>query len=417
MPRRVKSNCVFHAPEMRKRRFTMKTFLIIGAALSLCAAHAEQLAATPPMGWNSWNWHGKGGINETVVRETIDAMVGKGLRDAGYEYVVVDGGWRDTKLSLADELVAHPGKFPNGIKPLADYAHSKGLKFGLHTVPGSHDCGGDPVGAYGIEEIHIGQFADWGLDFVKLDKCRFDEGWDEALVESVYRKWGRLLKEQDRDILFSISAYRYRKWYPEVCNMARTTYDISARVTGGAVFSEPWCSSRNFWSVMGVAELNNQVADFAGPGYWNDPDMMVTGNQGLTLEEQKTHFALWCIMSSPLFLGSDPRTMTDEELELVTNKEAIAINQDPREQGRRIGGASDSQVWAKKRSDGSVAVLLLNRSDSDAKSVTFHPQSVGLKGICVARDVYSGADLGEFDGVINRKILPHGCLFMSVRLK
>jgi len=401
---------------MLKRKHTMKICLIAGA-LSLSGGHAEKLAATPPMGWNSWNWHGKHEINETVVRETIDAMVAKGLRDAGYEYVVVDGGWRDATLGDNDELLAHPEKFPCGIKPLADYAHSKGLKFGLHTVPGSHDCGGDPVGAYGIEEVHIGQFVDWGLDFVKIDRCKFDNGWDEPVIENVYRKWGRLLKEADRDILFSISAYRYRNWYPDVCNMARTTYDISAKVTGGAVFSEPYVSSKNFWSVMTVAELNNQVADFAGPGYWNDPDMMVTGDQGLTYSEQQIHFGLWCIMSSPLFLGSDPRNMTDEEVKLVTNRGAIAVNQDPREQGRRINGASDRQVWAKKLSDGSVAVLLINRSASAAQSVTFHAKSVGLKGVCTANDIYTGEDLGEFEGIYKKRIESHSCLFMKVRSK
>lgn len=394
-----------------------KLAMLMGAALGVGAVHAEKLAATPPMGWNSWNWHGKQEINEAVVRETIDAMVEKGLRDAGYEYVVIDGGWRDEKLSAADELVAHPGKFPNGIKPLADYAHSKGLKFGLHTVPGSHDCGGDPVGADGIEEIHVGQFVDWGLDFVKVDQCKRSEGWDEDVVERVYRTWGRLLKEADRDILFSISAYRYRDWYPEVCNMARTTYDIAARVTGGAVFIDPYVDSRNFWSVMGIAELNNQVADFAGPGYWNDPDMLVTGEQGLSFREQRIHFALWCIMSSPLFLGNDPRIMTEEELKLVTNKEAIRVNQDPREQGRRINGAADKQVWAKKLSDGSVAVLMLNRSATEALPVEFHANTVGLKGVFSARDIYEGTALGEFSGSVAREINPRDCLFMIVKPK
>ncbi|OJU26840.1 MAG: hypothetical protein BGN92_07120 [Sphingobacteriales bacterium 41-5] len=158
------------------------------------------LAQTPPMGWNSWNFFGKQDINEKIVYEVIDAMVSTGLRDAGYNYVVIDGGWRDTALAADGSLLSHPLKFPNGIKPLADYAHSKGLKFGLHTVPGTHDCGGNPVGNYSHEELHVKQFVEWGLDFVKLDCCRMlgdpcsssptgRTGWREESTKDLYLKW------------------------------------------------------------------------------------------------------------------------------------------------------------------------------------------------------------------------------------
>ena len=152
-------------------------FMVIyaGQCNFIYAQKNPDLAKTPPMGWNSWNWFGKKEINEQVVREVIDAIVNQGLKDAGYTYVVVDGGWRDVKLDPDGKLVAHPVKFPHGIKPLADYAHSKGLKFGLHVVPGTHDCGGDPVGGFNREEIHVRQFVEWGLDFIKLDLCRQKE--------------------------------------------------------------------------------------------------------------------------------------------------------------------------------------------------------------------------------------------------
>lgn len=166
-----------------------------------------------------------------------------GLRDAGYIYVVVDGGWRATKLGPRGELLEHPTKFPGGMKALADYAHARGMKFGVHIVPGTHDCGGDPVGALGQEEVQMKQLVDWGLDFIKIDRCRnlgsgltTDNGWSEELVKSVYTKWSNLITQCGRDMVFSISAYRYRYWYPETCHMARTTYDITARVNGGAVF-------------------------------------------------------------------------------------------------------------------------------------------------------------------------------------
>jgi alpha-galactosidase len=160
-----------------KEELMMKLLLklmCLSVALLICVSCTEELAPTPPMGWNSWNWWGKKEINEQVVRDTIDAMAANGLQEAGYEYIVIDGGWRDVKLDPDGKLLFHPEKFPNGIKPLADYAHSKGFKFGLHTCPGTHDCGGDKVGAWGIEEVHINQFVEWGLDFVKVDKCRFD---------------------------------------------------------------------------------------------------------------------------------------------------------------------------------------------------------------------------------------------------
>ena len=266
---------------------------------SIFVAHAGK-APTPPMGWNSWNFHGKKDINEQLIMETIDALADQGFRDAGYEYVVIDGGWRTRQLGSNGVLQAHPEKFPNGIKPIADYAHSKGLKIGLHTVPGTHDCGGDAVGGYGHEEVHVQQFLDWGIDFVKVDKCllrkKGEKGnfWTEEILETTYRKWRTLLDESGRDIILSISAYEYRDWYPAVGNMARTTYDIYMRrrnpddkFDGGG------------HSVMGIAATNNKAAKNIRPGYWNDADMLITGNQGLTFEEEQAHFALWCVMSSP----------------------------------------------------------------------------------------------------------------------
>lgn len=369
------------------------------------------LAPTPPMGWNSWNWFGKKDINEKIVREVIDVMVSEGLRDAGYTYVVVDGGWRDIKLGPNGELLPHPEKFPNGIKPLADYAHSKGLKFGLHTVPGTQDCGGDPVGGFGHEEIQIQQFVNWGVDFIKLDKCRYADGWNEELLKDTYVKWSNLLKKCGRDIVLSISAYKWREWYPEAGQMARTTGDIRARVGNPerkAVFdSIPL-------SVMGIAEENNKWAIYAANGYWNDPDMMVTGDQGLTNEEQKVHFALWCIMSSPLFLGDDPRLMTREEKDIILNRDAVMINQDPSEQGTRLKVMGDTEIWAKRLKNGNVAVLLLNRNKSGSKNITLNFRDIGISGKAKVKDVYAGKDMGSFSGSISQIIKPQTGLFLII---
>jgi len=384
------------------------------------------LARTPPMGWNSWNWFGKKEINENIVTEVIDAIVANGLKDAGYVYVVVDGGWRDVKLDPEGRLLANPLKFPHGIKPLADYAHSKGLKFGLHVVPGTHDCGGDPVGGFGKEEIHVRQFVEWGLDFIKIDLCKQTEdtctaceknngGWSEPLIKATYEKWSSLLKNCGRDIVFSISAYQFRNWNPEVCNMSRTTYDIQCRINKeGAVFDKPDRSNKNYLSVMGAAVNNNELAKYAGKGYWNDPDMMVTGNQGLSYIEQKSHFALWCIMSSPLFLGNDPRNMDQFEKDLITNKELIAINQDPEEQGRIIKENRDSQIWMKKLSDGSVAVLLLNQNAKVKHDFTFNLSEIGFKGKAKARDVINHKNIRISKRSVTQTLETHACSVLII---
>ena len=399
----------------------MKTLLLTAALAfavvpSIQAQPPAKLAPTPPMGWNSWNWYNKKNINETVVRETIDAMVSSGLRDAGYNYVVVDGGWRGTELGPNGELQTHPVRFPDGMKALADYAHSKGLKFGVHTTPGTHDCGGDAVGGFGHEEVHVKQFVEWGRDFVKVDKCKFQPGWTEEQVQAVYAKWSHLLAHCGREIVFSVSAYVYRDWYPGVCNMARTTYDIRDRNTGGARFDDgkPHGPDNGFLSVMTIAEETNRSAAAAGPGFWNDPDMLVVGRHGLTQEEQKAHFALWCIMSAPLMLGNDPRDMTSEEKVILLNREAIAINQDPTEQGRRIRQADGTEVWLKRLRDGRFAVLLLNRDATATKPITFQASDGPLAGKWTARDVYAHADLGTFDTAVTKATAPRSGWFLLI---
>lgn len=389
---------------------TKKTIALLLLITMMGIAQAQvrrELAKTPPMGWNSWNFFGKQDINEKIVKEVIDAMVSTGLRDAGYNYVVVDGGWRDTALAPDGSLLVHPTKFPNGIKPLADYAHSQGLKFGLHTVPGTHDCGGNKVGGYGYEEVQVKQFVDWGVDFIKLDRCRFigdpcttcpkgRTGWSEQSTKDLYLKWSKLLYNSGRDILFSISAYKFRDWNPRYSNMSRTTYDIlSERNRGGAVFNDAnRDNTKSFLSVMGCAEINDESADYAGNGYWNDPDMMVTGNKGLTKEEQASHVALWAIINAPFILGNDPRNMKDDEKDLLLNKEIIAINQDNSPQGRLVKKTSDYQIWKKKMTDGSTTLLLLNLNEKKPLKITANFKELGIPPTVRVRDVLQKKNLG-----------------------
>jgi len=375
------------------------------ALMTVSAAEpSRNLAATPPMGWNSWNWFGKQAINEQTVRECMDALVDQGLRAAGYTYVVVDGGWRDNQLGSNGELRSDPVKFPHGLKSLADYAHAKGLKFGLHTVPGTLDCGRAPVGGFGHEAVQVKQFADWGLDFIKLDKCILSGGWDEEVLWETYYKWSDLLGHCGREIVLSMSAYKYYNWYPKLGQMGRTTKDIRAKVTKGAVFD-----GVPHYSVMAIAEENNASAAFAGHGYWNDPDMLVTGHQGLTQAEQQSHFALWCIMSAPLMLGDDPRAMTSAEKDIVLNLDCIAIDQDPTEQGRRLVKADDAEIWVKKLTGNRLAVLLLNRNANKTKLVTADWKVLGLSGGMGVKDIYGMADFVSKDSVVSLPCPPHGC--------
>ena len=377
------------------------------------------LAPTPPMGWNSWNAFGKHNINEKVVRETIDAIVESGLQDAGYNYIVIDGGWRDTILGSDGALLTHPVKFPNRIKPLADYAHSKGLKFGLHVVPGSHDCGMDMVGGYGREEKHVSQFAEWELDFIKLDLCRMRKdncsacpqyrfGWSEKTIEESYRKYRRLLNESGRDIALSISAYTYRDWYPEVCEMARITGDIEAKIHYGAYFNTDTTYHKHS-SVNVIADVASFYADKAGNGYWNDPDMMVVGDHGLNEKEQISHFALWCMMSSPLFLGNDPRNMTEFEKTLLTNEEMIAINQDPTEQGRIVQMDERTRIWTKKLEDNKVALLLLSLSRRGTFDFNYDLKKLGFDQTAKIRDVVNQKDVAIDSDTISVKLGTHEC--------
>lgn len=387
-------------------------WLLALVPLPILRGEPNPQVAPPPMGWNSWNWHGKKDISEAIVRETIDAMVAQGLRDAGYVYVVVDGGWRDTQLGPNGELRSHPVRFPHGMKALADYAHARGLKFGLHTVPGTHDCGGDPVGGLGHEEVQLRQFVEWGLDFIKLDVCRLEGGWDEAKIHAVYSKWSGLLARCGRDMVFSISAYKFREWYPGMCRMARTTRDIRARSNSPAAAFDGPVQPGQFPNVMAVAETNNASASRAGQGYWNDPDMLVTGDQGLTPEEQKAHFALWCVMTAPLMLGNDPRVMKATEKEIVLNPECIAVDQDPTEQGRRIKTDGDTEIWLKKLADGRLAVVLLNRNATTAKSIAFGPDDGAPPGNWRVRDLFARRDLGTLETVLSEPTPARACRFL-----
>jgi alpha-galactosidase len=352
------------------------------------------LALTPPMGWNSWNYFGKLNINETVVRETIDALVTTGMKDLGYTYVVIDGGWRDTVLAPNGDLQTHPTRFPNGIKPLADYAHSKGLKLGLHCCPGTHDCGGDLVGCEGHEQQHANQFAAWGVDFIKYDWCGCTGNKQQR-----YELMGNCLQNTGRSFLYSISAYNFYSFQPDVGNMWRTTGDIAD----------------NWSSMISRYDGTVHLGQYAGPGHWNDPDMLEVGNGGMTDTEYKTHFSLWAIMAAPLIAGNDVRNMTQATKNILMNTEVIAVNQDPDGiQATKVSDTGELEILSKPLHDGSRAVVLLNRG-SGSSNITASWSQIGLlSGNGQVRDLWVHQDLGTYANSFTATVPSHGVVMVKI---
>jgi alpha-galactosidase len=365
-------------------------------------ASGVSLAATPPMGFNTWNRFGCD-VSETLVREIADAMVSSGMRDAGYEYVVIDDCWQ---VERGDDglIVPDPERFPSGMKALADYVHGKGLKFGLYTDAGPKTCEGRP-GSLGYEEVDANTYARWGVDYSKVDWCHSDSL--NAPVQ--YRKFREAFDNSGRDMVLSICEWGRNlpwEWAGEIGQLWRTTADI-----------------RDDWaSVLWILEANNRHHAAAGPGHWNDPDMLEVGNGGMTVDEYRSHFSLWAIMAAPLIAGNDLRVMSDEIREILTNTEVIAVDQDPLGvQGRVVlDRGYGLQVWAKPLADGSVAVALFNQRETEMEgSISWH--EIGLDaGPAAVRDLWAHEDAGVHvdDGSIatrlRRPVPGHGVVMLRV---
>jgi alpha-galactosidase len=339
------------------------------------------LAETPPMGWNSWNAFGKL-IDEERIERQADALVESGLKDAGYEYLVVDGGWRAPERDDDGNMQVDREAFPNGIAGVADYVHERDLKLGLHQAVGMYDCAGETPGtqsAPGGAAQDAELFAEWGVDLLKFDLCRFEypdpEASQAAAVRRAFERMGDALDAQDRDILYSISEYgTYRPWLwarDAGAHMWRTTGDIA----------DTWFADadRRHLSVTSIVDQSVRLAEYAGPGGWNDPDMLQVGNEGLSVAESRSHFALWCVMGAPLFAGNDLTDLDDEIAALLTNDAAIAIDQDPAGvPGERIRGRLED-VWVKPLADGGVGVVMVNRNTEPA-TIRMTTDELGLDG-------------------------------------
>ncbi|MFF8313975.1 NPCBM/NEW2 domain-containing protein [Streptomyces lydicus] len=360
----------------------------------------DGLAKTPPMGFNNWNsTHCRAEFNEEMVKGIADLFLAKGLKDAGYQYVNLDDCWALPTRDGNGKLVPDPRRFPHGIKAVADYVHSKGLKFGIYTSAGIKTCNsaGFP-GGLGHERSDAQQFADWGVDYLKYDNCN-NQGVD---AKQRYRTMRDALKATGRPIVYSICEWGENKpweWASDVGHLWRTTGDIS----------DSWSS------MLGIAKQNLPLAPYAGPGHWNDPDMLEVGNGGMTDTEYRSHFSLWAMMSAPLLIGSDLRKATPETFEILSNKDVIALDQDALGKQATVL-KSDSGRWTlvKQLADGGRAVALFNETGQPQRITTTArdaglPQSAGYR----LRDLWQHRDT-HTTGTISATVPAHGTTVFRV---
>jgi len=380
----------------------------IGICLILFAffpayAAGQKLAATPPMGWNSWNRFGCD-VSEDLIKSVAGAMVSTGMKDAGYEYIVIDDCWQVSRDANGN-IVADPKRFPLGIKALADYVHSKGLKFGIYSDAGTQTCGGRP-GSRGHEYQDALQYATWGVDYLKYDWC--NTGTEDA--QAAYTTMTDALKATGRPIVFSLCEWGNHKpwlWAKDVGNLWRTTGDITDCWDCKKEYSMGWTR---------ILDLQVGLESYAGPGHWNDPDMLEVGNGGMSATEYKSHFSFWCLLAAPLVAGNDLRNMSPEIKDILTNGEVLAVDQDPLgAEGRRIWKNGDSEVWSKQMKDGSRTVILFNRGTTEARiRVSWEDLGYPAHLPAAVRDLWEKQNLGKFTGNFSAKVAGHGVVMVSV---
>ena len=362
------------------------------------------LARTPPMGWNSWNRF-QCDVSDALIRETADAIVSTGMRDAGYHYVVIDDCWQVSR-DANGTIVADPRRFPNGMKALADYVHSKGLLFGLYSDAGSKTCQGRP-GSNGFEAEDARQYAAWGLDYLKYDWCSTD-GVDAKIAYTTMRD---ALRATGRPIVFSMCEWGTSKpwtWARGVGHLWRTTTDIL-----------PCWECTKSWGGLGwpsILDLQVGLDKYAGPGGWNDPDMLQVGNEGLTVGESRAHFSFWALLAAPLMAGNDVRSMTPDVRDILLNKEVIAVDQDALgREGHKVRDDGDREVWAKPLEGGAQAVILFNRGTAAAPiAVSWHELGFPDEAPLRVRDLWQHKDLGPVTGTFSATVPSHEAVMVRV---
>jgi alpha-galactosidase len=390
-------------------RLFFATFALCGATLlasqTSLQIQAPKIAPTPPMGWNSWN-HFARKIDDATVRAQADAMVSSGMRDAGYVYINIDDTWEGTRD--AQGVIQTNEKFPN-MKALADYVHGKGLKLGIYSSPGAKTCAGFE-GSLNHEEQDAQTYAAWGIDYLKYDLCSFRDVMKTAptpaaahlMMTDAYTKMHNALLKTGRPIVYSLCQYgedAVWRWGAQVGgNLWRTTDDISDR----------------YASMSNIGFGQAGLSKFALPGHWNDPDMLEVGNGGMKPDEYRTHMSLWALLAAPLLAGNDLTKMTPETIALLTNKEVIAIDQDPLgNQADRIWAEGPLEIWARTLADGSKAIGMFNRNGAPVDMHVDFP-TLGFTGRVHARDVWAGKDLPVMEVTYATTIPGHGVVLLRV---
>lgn len=365
---------------------------------------SSQLAQTPPMGWNSWNKFGCN-VSEQMIREMADAMVSSGMKDAGYQYIVIDDCWQ-VERDRQGNIVADKKTFPSGMKALADYVHSKGLKFGLYSDAGSKTCAGRP-GSRGHEFQDALQYAAWGVDYLKYDWCNTST----QNAEASYKLMREALDASGRPILFSMCEWGTAKpwlWAKNVGHMWRTTGDIQDRWEG---------TKDGMHGMMTIVDMQADLYPYSGPGHWNDPDMLEVGNGGMTANEYRAHFSLWAMLAAPLIAGNDLRSMSADTKSILMNKEVIAVDQDPLgQQARRVRKDGDLEVWARPLMGGNRAVLLLNRGNAPAEiMVRWEDLNYPPSLTAAVRDLWQAKDLPRATGKLSANVEPHSVVMVTLK--
>jgi len=356
------------------------------------------LAKTPPIGWNSWNLFA-GRIDDKTVREMADAMVSSGLRDAGYIYLNIDDTWEGDRD--ASGVIQTNNKFPD-MKALADYVHSKGLKFGIYSSPGPYTCAGYE-GSYAHEAQDAKTYASWGVDYLKYDWCSASRLYPDSAMRAVYQKMGDALRATNRPIVNSLCQYgrdNVWEWGPKVGgNLWRTTGDIND----------------TYKRMMEIVDTQSAIAKWASPGQWNDPDMLEVGNGGMTTDEYRTHMSLWAMFAAPLLAGNDVRNMSADTRSILLNKDVIAIDQDPLgKQGQLVFKRGDVDYWKRPLSGGGVAIAAVNRA-STAAPVKIPWRDLGIEPTSAFKDVWN-SKLITIPSDPTFTIPPHGVVLLRTEL-
>ncbi len=395
-----------------RRRFIFFLSLVAGLAFIFSAQPATQaqtvsLAATPPMGWNSWN-HFAEKVTDADVRAAADAIVASGMRDAGYIYVNIDDTWEGERDAQGN--IQTNSKFPD-MKALSNYVHSKGLKLGIYSSPGPKTCGGY-AGSYNHEQQDANTYAKWGIDYLKYDLCSYEKIMKKEapgdrkkqwqMMEQAYGKMHRALLNTHRPIVYSLCQYGLAavwSWGPQVgANLWRTTGDIS--------------DNYDRMTMIGFRQAG--LSKYAKPGHWNDPDMLEVGNGKMTPDEYRTHMSLWAMLAAPLLAGNDLSKMDDTTKSILMNKDVIAVDQDRLGiEGDRVSATGPFEVWMKPLQGGAKAVALFNRDDFPYP-ITVQLKSVGFEGSVHARDLWSHKDIGTLQGSYTATVPSHGVVMLRL---